>query len=248
LVKAGTAISLGYVEAGMGTFDGKGKFTVMSNNSDSIYTHNLSPTYDAGTYEIAANCRGTVTYNSGAVQNVFVYPTRSGFTFVQQADFKDFASFGGEVRRVSDKLIPTTASASIKAPFCTSKTLMGTYNYVSQGFIALSFYLETGFETFNGKGKGNSVFSTTDATLLPVLPTDNVNEYSRDFATYKIGANCQGTITYKSGLVLSVYLSPTGDSYNYVITGGLDSQVASFKDVDLVGIETRVSSQLLPTN
>ncbi|MEW6039574.1 MAG: hypothetical protein AB1648_15225 [Pseudomonadota bacterium] len=121
-----------------------------------------------------------------------------------------------------------SVSASFEAAskeHCSIKTLKGTYTYSSQGYFAGHPYAESGMESYNGAG--NVVTTYTDS-----LGRANMG----DTATYVIGEDCHGTVTYSSGSVYNIYISPKGDSMTYILTSG---------DGVISGISQRISNKLI---
>lgn len=121
-----------------------------------------------------------------------------------------------------------TLAASFEAAskeYCSIKTLKGTYTYSSQGYYAGNPYAESGMESYNGAG--NVVTMYTDS-----LGRANTG----DTATYFIGDDCQGNVTYSSGSVYNVYVSPNGDSMTYILTSG---------DGVISGTSNRITKKLI---
>ncbi|CAI8717360.1 conserved protein of unknown function [Methylococcus capsulatus] len=109
--------------------------------------------------------------------------------------------------------------------YCSIKTLKGTYTYSSQGYYAGEPYAESGMESYNGAGNVVNNY------------TDSLGRVSAgDTATYVIGEDCHGTVTYNSGSVYKIYVSPNGDSMTYILTSG---------DGVIAGTSRRVSSKLI---
>lgn len=121
-----------------------------------------------------------------------------------------------------------TLAVSVEAAgkeYCSVKTLKGTYSYSSQGYYVDNPYAESGMESYNGAG--NVVNTYTDS-----LGRANAG----DTATYVIGEDCHGTVTYNSGSVYNIYVSPNGDSMTYILTSG---------DGVIAGTTRRVSNKLI---
>jgi hypothetical protein len=109
--------------------------------------------------------------------------------------------------------------------YCSVTTLKGTYTYASQGYYGGEPYAESGMESYNGAG--NVVIMYTDS-----LGRANMG----DTATYVIGADCKGTVTYSSGSVYNLYVSPNGDGMTYILTSG---------DGVIAGETKRISNKLI---
>ncbi|QXP83056.1 hypothetical protein [Methylococcus sp. Mc7] len=118
-----------------------------------------------------------------------------------------------------------TSFEAASKEYCSIKTLKGTYTYSSQGYYAGEPYAESGMESYNGAG--NVVNTYTDSL-------GRVN--AGDTATYVMGEDCHGTVTYNSGSVYNIYVSPNGDSMTYTLTSG---------DGVIAGISRRVSNKLI---
>lgn len=114
---------------------------------------------------------------------------------------------------------------SLGKDVCSVKTLRGTYTHSSQGVYAGNPYSETGMETYDGGGR------------VATMYTDSLNRANiSDAGTYFIGGDCQGKVTYRSGAVHNIYVSPTGDGFNYILISG---------DGAVSGSSRRVSRQLI---
>ncbi|MDD2770171.1 MAG: hypothetical protein PHT19_15705 [Methylococcus sp.] len=109
--------------------------------------------------------------------------------------------------------------------YCSVKSLKGTYAYSSQGYYGGEPYAESGMESYNGAG--NVINMYTDS-----LQKANMG----DTATYVVGADCSGTVTYSAGSVYNIYVSPNGDSMTYILTSG---------DGAIAGTSHRISNKLI---
>jgi hypothetical protein len=113
---------------------------------------------------------------------------------------------------------------------CSDATLIGTYIYSGIGNptpTGTSLYLESGMESYDGKGKVHNVYSSNSGTG-PV-------SFGRATAIYNIKSNCTGTVNYGSGEdIYDIFVSPDGSSFTYIKVGGTDTQIDS-------GTENRVS-------
>ena len=110
--------------------------------------------------------------------------------------------------------------------YCSLKTLTGTYPYSIQGYRGGRPYASSGMFSFNGAGQVAIIYtSSIERTQLFVT------------GTYTVDGNCSGTMTLADKTVVNnFYLSPTGDSFNFV-------RVSSD---DVIGTEARrVSRELM---
>lgn len=99
-------------------------------------------------------------------------------------------------------------------PFCSTRTLAGTYIYSSHGVSTSGgsdVYFEAGMESYDGRGNVVNVWVGSDSTD-PASP-------ERETGTYVINGDCTGTVTYTNGAVYSIFVSPTGDSFTFVKAG-----------------------------
>lgn len=65
-----------YAEVGQEHFDGAGAVATMTGVAGAA-----EPTADKGTYTVADDCTGTVTYESGAIDKIFIAPSGDSFVF-----------------------------------------------------------------------------------------------------------------------------------------------------------------------
>ena len=90
--------------------------------------------------------------------------------------------------------------------YCSLKTLMGSYTYSIQGYRGGQPYASSGTFSFDGAGQVAIIYtSSIERTQLFVT------------GTYTVDGNCSGSMTLASKTVVNnFYLSPTGDSFNFV--------------------------------
>lgn len=121
----------------------------------------------------------------------------------------------------------TTATAEPQdKAYCSLKTLKGSYTYSIQGYRGGEPYASSGLFTFNGAGDAGVLYtSSIERTQLFVT------------GTYTVNGDCSGTMTLADKTVVNhFYLSPSGDSFNFM-------RVSSN---DVIGTEARrVSRELL---
>lgn len=110
--------------------------------------------------------------------------------------------------------------------YCSLKTLTGSYAYSIQGYREGRPYASSGLFSFNGAGE------------VAILYTSSI-ERAQLFVTgtYSVDGNCSGSMTLADKTVVNnFYLSPTGDSFDFV-------RVSSD---DVIGTEARrVSRELI---
>lgn len=122
--------------------------------------------------------------------------------------------------------INTSAAAPQEKVYCSLKTLKGSYTYSIQGYRGGQPYASSGLFTFNGAGDVGVLYtSSIERTQLFVT------------GTYTVNGDCSGTMTLADKTVVNnFYLSPSGDSFNFM-------RVSSN---DVIGTEARrVSRELL---
>lgn len=110
--------------------------------------------------------------------------------------------------------------------YCSLKTLKGSYIYSIQGYRGGRPYASSGTFSFNGAGEAAVLYtSSIERTQLFVT------------GTYTVDGNCSGTMILADKTVVNnFYLSPTGESFNFV-------RVSSD---DVIGTEARrVSRELI---
>jgi len=110
--------------------------------------------------------------------------------------------------------------------YCSLKTLKGSYTYSIQGYRGGVPYASSGIFVFNGEGEVVIIYtSSIERTQLTVT------------GTYTVAGNCSGTMTLADKTVVNnFYLSPNGESFNFV-------RVSSN---DVIGTEARrVSRELI---
>ena len=110
--------------------------------------------------------------------------------------------------------------------YCSLKTLTGTYPYSIQGYRGGVPYASSGMFSFDGAGQVAILYtSSIERTQLFVT------------GTYTVDGNCSGTMILANKTVVNnFYVSPTGESFNFV-------RVSSD---DVIGTEARrVSRELI---
>lgn len=109
-----------------------------------------------------------------------------------------------------------TASAAPQGK-CSNATLKGTYTFASNGWTvsggsATPFAL-AGVETYDGAGTATGVVTISiNGVIAPATPNT---------ATYNVNPDCTGTAAYTNSGVTThfdIYLSPKGDSFQFVGT------------------------------
>ena len=109
--------------------------------------------------------------------------------------------------------------------YCSLKTLKGSYSYAIQGYRGGKPYASSGLYSFDGSGK------------VAILYTSSI-ERTQLFTTgtYTVDGNCSGSMTLAAATVVNnFYLSPTGDSFNFV----------RVSQDDVIGTEARRVSRKL---
>ncbi len=98
---------------------------------------------------------------------------------------------------------------------CSNASLKGTYLYSGEGMTLLAVplpngypyfpYIEVGLEIYDGVGNVQNIYSNSQEP-----------GHLSDTATYVVNPNCEGTVTYSSGSVFSIFLGPNGDSFTFI--------------------------------
>lgn len=92
---------------------------------------------------------------------------------------------------------------------CSLKTLTGSYIYSAQGSLEGQPYASSGIFSFNGAGG------------IALLYTRSVEkEQHSTKGTYTVNGNCSGSMKLETGTANDFYLSPNGDSFNFVRMSG----------------------------
>lgn len=111
---------------------------------------------------------------------------------------------------VTFSILAAGASAkSFAAPpeaYCSLKTLNGSYIYSIQGYRGGKAYASSGLFSFDGAGQ-IAIIYTSSIERTQLFTT----------GTYTVNGNCSGSMTLAAGTTVNnFYLSPTGDSFNFV--------------------------------
>lgn len=89
--------------------------------------------------------------------------------------------------------------------YCSLKTLKGSYVYSIQGYRGGQPYASSGLFSFDGAGRAAIIYtSSIERTQLFVT------------GTYTVDGNCSGSMILATTTVNNFYLSPSGDSFNFV--------------------------------
>lgn len=106
-------------------------------------------------------------------------------------------------------IIAGTSVKSFAAPseaYCSLKTLTGSYTYSIQGYRGGKAYASSGLFSFDGAGQVAIIY-TSSIERTQLFTT----------GTYTVNGNCSGTMTLAAGTTVNnFYLSPSGDSFNFV--------------------------------
>ena len=119
------------------------------------------------------------------------------------------------------------SAAPIQQPeaYCSLKTLKGSYAYSIQGYRGGQPYASSGLFSFDGAGQA-TIIHTSSIERTQLFPT----------GTYTVNGDCSGSMTLAAATVVNnFYLSPSGDSFNFV-------RVSSD---DVIGTEARRVSRAL---
>lgn len=125
-------------------------------------------------------------------------------------------------------LVAGASARSFAAPpeaYCSLKTLNGSYTYSIQGYRGGKAYASSGLFSFDGAGQ-IAIIYTSSIERTQLFTT----------GTYTVNGNCSGSMTLAAGTTVNnFYLSPTGDSFNFVRVS---------KD-DVIGTQAKRVSQAL---
>lgn len=125
-------------------------------------------------------------------------------------------------------LVAGASARSFAAPpeaYCSLKTLNGSYTYSIQGYRGGKPYASSGLFSFDGAGQ-IAIIYTSSIERTQLFTT----------GTYTVNGNCSGSMTLAAGTTVNnFYLSPTGDSFNFVRVS---------KD-DVIGTQAKRVSQAL---
>jgi hypothetical protein len=107
---------------------------------------------------------------------------------------------------------------------CSEATLDGTYLFVAGGSIVKGNNqgptASAGYQVFNGNGKVDQVSS--------VNLNGNVFRDIRDTATYKVKADCTGTIIYPDRSEVDVFIAPDGSMFTAIRSKPSDIATSGF--------------------
>jgi len=116
---------------------------------------------------------------------------------------------------------------------CSKSTLHGTYLFAQDGVHLTGKDQEpfaiAGMEKYDGDGKVKTVISAN-------FNGDVVRHESLS-GTYTVKANCTGTVTYRQGEVLDVFIAPNGSMFTFVQIKPSDAVTSGF---ELQGTAKRV--------
>lgn len=198
-----------YLEIGQEVYDGNGNVSNILTTSNTRRTSTIF-----GRYEIGADCRGAIAYYNGDKVNIYVEPSGDNLSFLQVGEPGSIDALGGKEHRLT----------RTKRATCTSADLRGTYSYSARGIKGGQVYLETGFETYDGRGRVRNVY------------TDNASQ-STSYVTgvYSVAANCSASVRYDNGDTYTLHVAPGGDEFSWLQIRGL-AQYEFFG-----GIEHRMS-------
>lgn len=121
----------------------------------------------------------------------------------------------------------SAAPAGAPPAYCSLKTLKGSYTYSIQGYRGGRPYASSGLFSFDGAGRVAIIYtSSIERRQLAVT------------GTYTVDGSCSGSMTLATTTVNNFYLSPGGESFNFV----------RVSDDDVIGTEARrVSRSLIVT-
>jgi hypothetical protein len=122
--------------------------------------------------------------------------------------------------------LDSTAAAVEQPPaYCSLNTLKGSYTYSIQGYRGGRPYASSGIFSFDGAGKVAIIY-TSSIERTQLFTT----------GTYTVDGNCSGSMSLAAATTVNnFYLSPSGDSFNFV----------RVSEDDVIGTEARRVSRKL---
>jgi hypothetical protein len=109
--------------------------------------------------------------------------------------------------------------------FCSTRSMVGTYQYREEGFWEGEVYRASGLETYDGRGN-----------ILGMATDSDTGESYRFTGTYSINGDCSGKVTYAGGFNYDIYSSPDGSRAELIATD---------LGAVLSGPSTRISSRFI---
>jgi hypothetical protein len=108
----------------------------------------------------------------------------------------------------------TANAAEVAAAKCSAATLQGTYLYSYTGSVVSEKdrgpFAYAGHEVYDGRGHVSGV--STSSTNGKIV------RRARSTGTYKVFADCSGTLTYTDGSTYDLFVAPDGSSNMFVQT------------------------------
>ncbi|MEO8602096.1 MAG: hypothetical protein ABI629_05925 [bacterium] len=194
-----------FAQSGRELFKGDG---TMSGVGVGNFNGNVVHVAYTGTYTVAADCSGAVTFTDAAAAvshyDIALQDDGAAFGFVQTDPNVVTAAFERR-RTTSDKP-------------CSQATLKGNYVYAGDGFVIAGGgstqrmpFATAGREVYGGDG----TISGNDTTS-----TNGVVERTAYTATYTVNADCSATYVYDNDPTnpYALFLDPSGREFAYVAT------------------------------
>lgn len=130
-------------------------------------------------------------------------------TFARRPSASADAGVHSQTESVQD-IQPRNAALAVSgssSAFCSTRTLRGTYQYREAGTWDGEPYRSSGLETFDGKGQ-----------IVGLATDSDTGESYRFTGTYEVDGNCHGRIEYSGGYLYHVYVSPDGETSEFIST------------------------------
>jgi len=180
-------------DVGTATLDGNGNATInvtFNTNAQAGQTQNLQ-----GTYNLKADCTGTLTLPGGTVLNLVAFA--QGFSFSVKGNSSGQAATGG-----GTALPRSCVTAVLSGPFAFSAN-----GYTLSGTKVSGVADLTGLFQFDGFGNVTATWSVTSGATPTTVTASG---------QYSLGTNCQGTATLNDSTNMVTYV------FTYSVIGGIN--------------------------
>ena len=195
----GTASGLPFAALDVVTADGNGNFSGTGTIAyNSVISQNVPI---SATYSINADCSGSVSFSSGATQNLVITHDGEQVQFIRTDNLN--AQVTGDARRVDRK---NCSNKSLSGDFAA--TLGGTASGLP--FVALDSVSAGGDGSFSGSGTISYNGAITNVTFT---------------ATYSINSDCSGSISFDTGATQNLVVVGKGDEVRFIRTDNANDVV-----------------------
>lgn len=167
---------------GIATFDGVSGVTFQGTDN-TLTAAGQSFTY-SGTYTLASNCLGSITFTKGSAATLALVVWSSGAQF----DISGTDPATG----TTPALVYGGNGSDVSPPACATASVSGGYTYLVQGWVLsgtapTDAANESGVFQFDGQGNvsANTTLNTSQSAAAAITA----------MGTYTVGSNCLGSIT-----------------------------------------------------